>query len=252
MKDLANSTVSSNNKEQDKSDNKTITQQIAKAHAAISEVYMTDCCYDENAETFCENHLAEVLNNSKQQAMKYDENSVDALQNYANLRILRARDKEAIVFLQKVVSIIISKKHNGIEDCEISPQFMTQTSRLLIELQLFEEAIKVLNIIIKEKDEDVSAVSISNLQPEVWYLLAFSNFNLKKYNSAKQCAQNAMEILSKPQFFDEEIKEATQELMAKIPKDLDEDDDEYETVSDDSMEAEEEEEEGDAEMKNNA
>jgi len=226
-KDLANSN--------DKSEIKAISQQIAKAHAAIAEVYMTDCCYEENAETYCENHLAE--------AIKQDENSVDALQNYANLRILRARDEEAATFLKKVVAIIVGIKQNDNEHSEISPQFMTQTARLLIELKLFEKGIKVLNLIIKEKDED----------PEVWYLLSFANFNLKKYSNAKLCAQNAMEILSKPQFFDEEIKEATQELIAKIPKIVEEDDDEYETVSEDSMvDDEEDKEEDDIEMKNSS
>ena len=52
-----------------------------------------------------------------------------------------------------------------------SIEFRMVTSRLLVELQQFKDAVKVLDTIVSENDE----------MPEAWYLLAFSYFNLKKY-----------------------------------------------------------------------
>lgn len=52
-----------------------------------------------------------------------------------------------------------------------SIEFRMVTCRLLVELQQFKDAVKILDTIVSENDE----------MPEAWYLLAFSYFNLKKY-----------------------------------------------------------------------
>lgn len=54
------------------------------------------------------------------------------------------------------------------------------TCRLLVELECFKDAIKILDTIVLDNDE----------MPEAWYLLAFSYFNLKKYLNAKECCKN--------------------------------------------------------------
>jgi tetratricopeptide (TPR) repeat protein len=50
-------------------------------------------------------------------------------------------------------------------------EFRMTSARLLVELLVFKEAVKILDTIVSENDEN----------PEAWYLLAFSYFNLKKY-----------------------------------------------------------------------
>ena len=55
---------------------------------------MTDLCDTEEAEKHCEEALAEAL--------KVDENNIDALQTLCNLRMIRHKDKEAKVHLDKV------------------------------------------------------------------------------------------------------------------------------------------------------
>lgn len=109
-------------------------------------------------------------------ALERDANNVDALQGLANLRIMRARDSEAIELLEKVVKVIKSKDNE--EDFATLPpyDFRLQTSRLLIELQNYKSAVRPLDTLIKEDDT----------KAEVWYLLAFCHYNLRKYQNAAE------------------------------------------------------------------
>lgn len=129
------------------------------------------------------------------------------------------------------------------------------TCRLLVELQSFKDSVKVLDTVVSENDE----------QPEAWYLLAFSYFNLKKYQNAQECCKNVKTMMIKLKMVnDVELKTGTEELWAAIRKALgknpqkedsdDEaqmedggnDDDDYATVSEEDISGDEGE---DAEMK---
>ena len=100
----------------------------------------------------------------------------------------------------------------------------------------------MLDTIIKEDD----------LNGEVWYLLAFSHYNLRKYRNATECIGNAFECKD----ITPEFKEASTELLAKLqeeagitgdttvseeipedPLELEGEDEEYseEDISDDDM-----------------
>jgi hypothetical protein len=84
----------------------------------------------------------------------------------------------------------------------------------------------VLELVVQEDDSCV----------EAWYLLAFSFFNLKKYNSAKNCCKNVQEMAIKFKYADKELEAGTLEIYNSCVKELgpDNEDDGFETVSEDS------------------
>ena len=133
-------------------------------------------------------------------AFEYDSQNIDALQQRANLRIMRAKDDEAFECLKKVVEIIKSKDQQDLPSLD----FRLQTACLLIELSAWKQAVRILDTIIKEDDSD----------PQVWYNLAFCQFQLQKYQNSKECLKN---IQSKG--VDPEILIAKQELLEKIQTD---------------------------------
>ena len=125
------------------------------------------------------------------------------------------------------------------------------TCRLLVELQQFKEAVKVLDTVVQDNDEN----------PEAWYNLAFSYFNLKKYQNAQECCKNVKTVALKLKLQDPELQAGTEELWVAIRKALgknpqkvdsdhedenmgDEEDDEYATVSEEDISDDE-----DAQMK---
>ena len=129
-------------------------------------------------------------------------------------------------------------------------EFRMTSARLLVELLVFKEAVKILDTIVSENDEN----------PEAWYLLAFSYFNLKKYQNAHECCKNVKTMVIKLKMaHDEELRTGYDELWAailkalgKTPDEVDadeqmndggEEDEEYATVSEEDIS------DDDAEMK---
>ena len=89
-----------------------------------------------------------------------------------------------------------------------SVDFCMQTSRLLVELQEFKKAVKMLDRIIKEDDSLV----------ETWYLLCFCLVKAKKYQNANECVKNIYMLVQKQHISNEEFLEATKELEQTILK----------------------------------
>lgn len=78
------------------------------------------------------------------------------------------------------------------------------TCRLLVELEGFKDAVKVLDTVVQENDE----------MPEAWYLLAFSYFNLKKYLNANECCKNVKTQMIKLKMDKDTTDPSTLELKA--------------------------------------
>ena len=66
----------------------------------------------------------------------------------------------------------------------------------------------MLETVIKEDDERV----------EAWYLLAFSNFNLKKWVSAQDCCMQVKSCMVKQKIRDTELEEGTREIYNEVQK----------------------------------
>ena len=122
-----------------------------------------------------------------------------------------------------------------------SIDFRMVTCRLLVELQQFKDAVRVLDTVVQDNDEN----------PEAWYNLAFAYFNLKKYQNAEECCKNVRTMALKLKLQDVELQAGTEELWGAIRKALgknpqrhesdDEnmgegnEDDEYATVSEEDI-----------------
>ena len=64
-------------------------------------------------------------------------------------------------------------------------------------------------------------VSENDENPEAWYLLAFSYFNLKKYQNAHECCKNVKTMVIKLKMaHDDELRAGYDELWAAILKAL--------------------------------
>ena len=92
-------------------------------------------------------------------------------------------------------------------------------------------SIKVLDTIVKEDDEIV----------ESWYLLAFAFFKLKKWASALDCCKSVKDLIIKQKIHDPELEAGTLEIYTNVMKEtggdleeLDNEDDGFETMSEES------------------
>lgn len=123
---------------------------LANALCGCVEVYMTDLSWEEDAEARCEAFVTE--------AMLIAPDSPEVLQTLANVRISQSKFEEARSALSRSIEIWRNAEP---EDPRI-PDFPTRISlaRLLMESELYDEAMEVLERLITEDDTSV----------EAWYL----------------------------------------------------------------------------------
>jgi tetratricopeptide (TPR) repeat protein len=131
--------------------NNDIKESISSAYSSIVSLYMTtDLCDDPNAENICENSISEAL--------KYCPESIEALLQLSNLRIIRKRDKEAKEAMFKILEKI-KNIDNGSNIDQTLPErdILINLSQNFAELKMFKEASYVINTLIKIDDEDIES-----------------------------------------------------------------------------------------------
>ena len=200
----------------DEREAKKLHAQISQAYASIADLYMTDLCFEEEAEILCEECI--------KSAIQYDPMGLDGHQSMANLRLSQKRDSEACTIIWEVYNrtMELRKKHqergiiqellrssnNGVngncdnssasgDDSDVpSTQFSVQTAKLLIECSNNESndfpssAICLLTDLLNDDDENI----------EIWYIIGVAalesnppDYDLARYNLEK--AQEMMNVV---------------------------------------------------------
>lgn len=208
-------------------------QQLCGAYCSVAELYLTDLCYEPNAENACEESL--------QLALQLDDpkSSPDALQAMANLRLSQKRNEEALNLVLNAYKRVreaceamadlvgLSNKEaeeandvrleakelqgDAVEAANSLPgfEFRCQMAKLLLECASLVETIDSLND--GEKKEQKNACVEASIQVlgsllaendeviEIWFLLgcAFSSADPKNSQSARYYFENSLEMLQK-------------------------------------------------------
>ena len=177
---------------------KEIKESIASALSSIASLYMTtDLCDDPNAENICENNISKALNICPE--------SIEALLQFSNLRILRKRDSEAKEAINKILEKIkqIDKDLNEQEIPE--RDILINLSQNFAELKLFKDACYIINLILKKDDEDI----------ECYYLLAVYEDNYRNFFSAMEALDKFNKIYIKMQKNGEAISPVIKQYVAE-------------------------------------
>ena len=177
---------------------KEIKESIASALSSIASLYMTtDLCDDPNAENICENNISKALNICPE--------SIEALLQFSNLRILRKRDSEAKEAMNKILEKIkqIDKDLNEQEIPE--RDILINLSQNFAELKIFKDACYIINLILKKDDEDI----------ECYYLLAVYEDNYRNFFSAMEALDKFNKIYIKMQKNGEAISPVIKQYVAE-------------------------------------
>ncbi|KAK0733357.1 hypothetical protein B0T26DRAFT_669772 [Lasiosphaeria miniovina] len=192
-------------------------RKLADTLCAVTEVYMTDLSWEEDAEQRCEALITEATMLAPELA--------DTWQTVANVRISQSRTKEAQEALKRSLDFWI---HLPPEDPGV-PAFPTRVSlvRLLIEVGMEQRAIEVAERLISEDDQSV----------EAWYLGGYGRYVLGEklksgnqasdsddwediWQSARKRLAQCLRIFDAEEYEDERLREHSQELLASINNEL--------------------------------
>lgn len=189
--------------------------QICSAQCSIAELYLTDLCFEDDAEARCQAALDEAL------AM--DQGSPEVTQSLANLRLSQQKGEEAAVLMLETYRRLKacyqedeeeeeetemeeddeegaagnSKDGNRVQGIVMpSVMFRIQSAKLLLECQAYNKkcARKAVHILEQCKCEEDDNV-------EIWYLLGVAYFTkgVPDLETAKGHLMYAQEMLSKLQ-----------------------------------------------------
>jgi hypothetical protein len=212
-----------------------IRRQLCGAYCSVSELYMTDLCFDQNAEQNCESALNAALELD-------DKSSPDVVQAMANLRLSQNRGFEAVSYILEsyarvkvgceamadLVGLSADDDEDGMES-EVAGEnaakelkgealeaanslpgfeFRCQMSKLLLECgtileDISEDAEKRTEqkkFCIEAAIQVLGSLLAENDEViEIWFLLgcAFTSTEPKNVDSAKHYFENSLEMLQK-------------------------------------------------------
>ncbi|XP_064455312.1 uncharacterized protein LOC135366521 [Ornithodoros turicata] len=221
------------------SENIDLNRELSSVYCAMAEVYMTDCCFDEDAEEKCSTLI--------EKGISADPSNPEALQCKVNFLLVKGQNEEAKGLMERSLSLWLpryqsirenktaSEDVDPVEVCSLSYSSRVDASKLLIELEMYDEAGDILDGLVEEDDEVV----------DVWYLLGWLNYlRGEDYRgNARFYLNRAKEVAAKVQFDDEDEIRHIGELLAEIGDDDDDDDEENDVEDEEKFESESEEEE---------
>ncbi|EXX55631.1 uncharacterized protein OCT59_019783 [Rhizophagus irregularis] len=184
-----------------------LNRKISNALCSMTEIYLTDCCFEVDAEQKCEEYL--------NKALELDLLNPEVYQLLASVRLSQQRNDDAKIALEKSLDLWINLDpgHSSI------PSYESRISlvKLLIELSQYTKALNVLEILQKENDEVF----------DLWYLYGLCYFlmgqdsqneqdRLTHWEDARDCLINYEKLHHKIGSDDEGILQHTQELLQTI------------------------------------
>lgn len=172
-----------------------INEQITSALCSQAELYMTDSCYEENAESECERLLL--------QALQVDPNNRESLFTMANFKLCQQKHDEALEFLNKSYALWKDLDYSAelwpsIEFCHNSAKMFLELSEDKIAATIWENLLEI--------DDNIA---------EIHYYLGLAY----RYTSSEvslECLNKSKELLR--QCNDPALLKQVEEMIALVGK----------------------------------
>ncbi|XP_003742882.1 probable assembly chaperone of rpl4 [Galendromus occidentalis] len=207
---------------------KSTLRKLSNVHVCVSELYTTDLCDEPEAE--------EMVVSSIRTAIERDSQNPEAFQAKAAYHVIKEEFDMAKQEMKRSLDLWLPQFERLVEGAEeLADQIPPFNSRLtgtklLLELEMYDEAINVLDCLVLEDEECV----------DVWYLLGWTNFlkGADYLGNAKFYLEKAKKVADKYECDDEKMVAHIDELLGELQEvkadedDGDEDGDETEEDSD--------------------
>ncbi|KAF9100916.1 hypothetical protein BGX27_000187 [Mortierella sp. AM989] len=196
------------------SDYLALSGKISSALCSMTDIYLTDCCFEPNAESQCESYLA--------QAMQIEPVTPEVYQTLASVRLSQQRVDEAKTALAQGLALWLGSDPTDEEGP--TPDYETRLAlvKLLLETGMFDEAFTVLNGLVEENDQ----------VPDTLYLFGWANYiaaeevdpsspgaeeeKREQLENAREALNACVKLWHATESTDEPMLQHTQELLETI------------------------------------
>jgi len=186
--------------------------QISAAYCALAEVYLTDACYNEDAELQCEKA---ILN-----ALQHTPNSPEVYYLLASFRISQQKTEEALDAIKRSYSFwqnIDPSQDPTDQDTDenvdlLLPSYELRfnTAKLFVELEQFQTALEIFEVLVTDDDS----------VPEVWHSMALAFQGCKEFQESKECLTTALQLANLDEDKNTAVIENITTLLSKIEEEI--------------------------------
>jgi len=201
---------------------------VSSAYCAIAEIYLTDACDEPDAEGKCKESL--------DLAVEADPTNPESYHTLASFWLCKGERQNAAEAMDKGVSLWLPQLRNAtkpegatiedpIEVSSVSYPARIGCAKTLIELEKYEIASEILELLLDENDEIV----------EVWYLLGLLNYmqGADYKTNARHYLNKGIELAKKLRFDDVDMLTQMNQLLSELgPVGDDEEDEEEKDAGD--------------------
>jgi tetratricopeptide (TPR) repeat protein len=201
----------------------TTPRDVSSAYCAIAEIYMTDACDEPDADEKCKQNL--------DLAIDADPTNAETYHTLASYWLCKGDRQSAVEAMDKGVSLWLPQLRNAVkpegatlddpvEVCPLSYPARINCAKTLIELENYEVASEILELLLDENDEVV----------EVWYLLGLLNYlqGSDFKNNARHYLKKGLELAAKLRFDDADMLSQMNQLLMELGPSTESDDEEDE------------------------
>ncbi|GAA5875881.1 hypothetical protein JCM16303_004032 [Sporobolomyces ruberrimus] len=192
-----------------------LRRSASRALVGMTELYLTDLCFEEDAEQKCEEYL--------KQASEIDPTDPEVYQTLASVRLSQQRESDAKEAADKGYSLWKNLENNS--PLYPPPSARLSCAKLFLELSLHVPALEILQTLEGEDDEDSETWYLSGW---AWWLLGKSRAEQPTadqdqeskeecWSEAKLCLENYLKIEERePETTDPEQMAHVQEVLSKL------------------------------------
>lgn len=181
-----------------------LTVMIGNGCCSIAELYMTDLCFEPNAEQECSNAMEIAMSEDATQS------NMQVLQTLASLRLSQCRPDEARRCMMRVMELYTAAANSSAASgssassgaSSLEYDFQVSTAKILMELGLFADAEQLLHSIANQYE----------LIADVWYLMGVACQNQHDYSTAVEHYTHAVKLARRQGDDPRYIAEIEQEL----------------------------------------
>lgn len=191
---------------------------VSNAYCAVAEIFLTDACFEDDAEVRCKESLDRAI-----EADVANPESFHLLASYWLSKDDKTKASEAI---NRGISLWLPQLRSAdqpdgatavdpVQVCSVGFSARINCTKTLIELQDYEVASEILELLLDEDDEVV----------EVWYLLGWINFLLGEdfRTNSRHYLCKALELATKQKYEDQQMISHVDELLKELGPETNED-----------------------------
>jgi len=181
---------------------------LSNSYISISEIYMSDLCDEAEAEHEAKSCI--------EKSVEVDDTNPEAYQAQANYALVVGDIETAKCSIEKSLQLWLPDHVAFLEDgtgkeTSLTYEFRTTSVKILLDLEDYDNATKIMDCLIEEDDEIVST----------WYLLGWTNFLRSKSDSdycgnARYYLTKAKEINKKDPTHDKQMMEHVETLLEEL------------------------------------